>query len=109
VLTLTSTQTAKNSAPSACGLLTAVREPDPELEGFFATMYSAGPRPGEVLNLRRQDCTLPPQRWGQLLLASSHKRTGTTRAGSDQPGQERQLKHRAVGDTRPVPAHPRPL
>lgn len=87
-------------------LLSAVRNADPELEGFFATMYYAGPRPAEVLNLRVRDCTLPETGWGQLLLASSYQRPGSTWTGSNEPSEERQLKHRAAGDTRPVPAHP---
>jgi integrase len=90
----------------ARALLAAVRATDPELEGFFAIMYYAGPRPAEVLNLRRQDCTLPSSGWGQLLLTSSYQRAGSTWTGSNQAGEERQLKHRAAGDTRLVPAHP---
>lgn len=90
----------------ARALLTAVRESDPELVGFFATIYYAGPRPAEVLNLRRRDCTLPATGWGQLLLTSSYQRPGSSWTGSADPSEERQLKHRAIGDTRPVPAHP---
>ncbi|MBC7596973.1 MAG: tyrosine-type recombinase/integrase [Kineosporiaceae bacterium] len=87
-------------------LLMAVRKSDPELEAFFATLYYAGPRPGEVLNLRRTDCTLPEHGWGQLLFASSYQRAGHDWTDSGDAAEERQLKHRAVGDTRPVPAHP---
>lgn len=90
----------------ARSLLAAVRESDPELEAFFATMYYAGPRPAEVLNLRRRDCELPSTGWGQLLLTSSYQRPGRSWTGSSDPSEERQLKHRAAGDTRAVPAHP---
>jgi hypothetical protein len=42
----------------ARALLAAVHENDPSLEAFFATMYFPGPRPAEVLALRRRDCSL---------------------------------------------------
>jgi len=90
----------------ARALLAAVREKDPELEAYFAAIYYAGPRPAEAINLRRRDCTLPKSGWGQLLLTSSYQRTGTTWTDSGHAAEERQLKHRAVEDTRPVPAHP---
>lgn len=90
----------------ARALLAAVRANDPDLEAFFATLYYAGPRPGEVLNLRPRDCSLPRDGWGQLLLASSYQRAGAAWTDSGEPAEERSLKHRAIGDTRPVPAHP---
>lgn len=87
-------------------LLAEVAEEDPELEAYFATMYYAGTRPGEAVNLRHRDCTLPREGWGQLLLSSSYQRAGATWSESNDPGEERQLKHRARQDTRPVPAPP---
>ena len=87
-------------------LLATVREHDPGLEAFFAILYYAGPRPGEVMNLRKNDCTLPEHGWGRLLLGSSYQRAGTAWTGTDLGDEERQLKHRAIGDTRLVPAHP---
>src|SRR5262249_25318481 len=43
----------------------------PRYVALFATMYFAGLRPGEVLALRPQDCTLPEQGWGELCFAES--------------------------------------
>jgi integrase len=90
----------------ARALLAAVHETDPSLEAFFATMYFAGPRPAEVLALRRRDCTLPEDGWGRLLLSSSYQRTDERWNDGSGSIEERQLKHRAVEDTRLVPAHP---
>lgn len=90
----------------ARALIAAVHETDPSLEAFFATMYFAGPRPAEVLALRRRDCTLPEQGWGRLVLSSSYQRTDERWNDGTGSVEERQLKHRAAEDTRPVPAHP---
>lgn len=87
-------------------LLKAVSEKDPAVVGFFACLYYAGLRPAEARNLRRQDCTLPKQGWGRLLLSSSHQTSGTAWTDSGSSGEERGLKHRDPQDTRTVPAHP---
>ena len=102
----------------ARALLEAVRAQQPSgprLVAFFAVMYYAGLRPEEAINLRADDLTLPaPARhnahdddeWGEL-----HLRSATPDAGSDwtddgRQRERRQLKHRAEGDSRNVPAHP---
>ena len=90
----------------AKALLAAVRDNKPELEAFFALMYYAGPRPGEVLNLRRDNLQLPKEGWGQVLFTSSHQSVGERWTDDGAVTEERQLKHRAIGDTRLVPAHP---
>jgi integrase len=90
----------------ARALICAAGDQDPELEAFFATMYFAGLRPGEVLNLRSADATLPKSGWGRLLLVSSYQRAGSQWTDSQEPDEERQLKHRALEDTREVPCHP---
>ncbi|GAA3524605.1 integrase [Aeromicrobium panaciterrae] len=90
----------------AKALLAAVRDQRPELEAFFALMYYAGPRPGEVLNLRRVNLELPKEGWGQILFTSSHQSVGKLWTDDGAVTEERQLKHRAIGDTRLVPAHP---
>ncbi|MHB1475338.1 MAG: hypothetical protein ACYCV4_17295 [Dermatophilaceae bacterium] len=43
----------------AAAILQSVGDIDPAMVGFFACMYYAALRPGEVLHLREQDCTLP--------------------------------------------------
>jgi integrase len=87
-------------------LLASVRESDPDLEAFFACMYFSGLRPAETRNLRQADCSLPERGWGALLLSGSYQSQGPAWTDGGRPGEERQLKHRARGDTRPVPAHP---
>ena len=85
------------------------------LVAFFAVMYYAGLRPEEAINLRADDVVLPAEarhdaqgdeQWGEL-----HLRSATPDAGSDwtddgSQRERRQLKHRAEGDSRVVPAHP---
>jgi site-specific recombinase XerD len=102
----------------ARALLEAVRAQQPSgarLVAFFAAMYYAGLRPEEAINLRADDVVLPAKaqrdaqdddEWGEL-----HLRAATPDAGSDwtDDGSQRelrQLKHRAEGDSRIVPAHP---
>ena len=87
-------------------LLTAVRSVAPELEALFGCIYFAGLRPAEVRNLRSSDCTLPDEGWGTLLLSTSFQSVGPAWTDGGKPGEERQLKHRAPGDTRPVPMAP---
>lgn len=90
----------------ARALLACVRADAPELEAFFACMYYAGLRPAEVRNLRLADCVLPEHGWGSLVLSGSFQSQGPRWTDGGKAGEERQLKHRAVGDTRPIPAHP---
>jgi integrase len=90
----------------ARALLASVRDNDPALEAFFATIYYAGTRPAETLNLRDVDCALPKHGWGSLLLTASYQTAGSAWTDSGEAHEERQLKHRAAQDTRPIPAHP---
>jgi len=103
----------------ARALLEAVRAQQPSgarLVAFFAVMYYARLRPEEAINLHADDLVLAAQarqdaqddddEWGEL-----HLRTATPDAGSDwtddgSQRERRQLKHRAEGDSRIVPAHP---
>jgi len=87
-------------------LLEAVWENDPALTGFFACLYYAGLRPAEARGLRLEECTLPTEGWGKLLLTGSHQASGTAWTDSGTLDEERALKHRHRQDTRPVPAHP---
>lgn len=87
-------------------LLAAVREISPAVEGFFACLYYAGLRPSEARNLRLADCKLPDAGWGELLLTSSHQEAGRSWTDSGKSGEERQLKHRTLKDSRAVPAAP---
>ncbi len=78
----------------------------PELEAFFACIYYAGLRPAEAKNLSEHDLTLPARGWGQILLSGSQQSSHVRWTDDGNPRQQRQLKHRAVHETRRVPAHP---
>ncbi len=82
---------------------------------YYAVAYYAGLRPGEINALDEDTVELPDQdaddQWGVLRLAMSRPATNSGWFdGQPSDGSEiataRQLKHRAIGDTRPVPACP---
>jgi len=87
-------------------LLSAVRSAYPSLEAYFACLYYAGLRPAEARHLRVRDCVLPKSGWGQLILVGSTPDSNGAWTDSGQANEDRQLKHRGVSDTRPVPASP---
>jgi len=77
------------------------------LRAFFAVMLYSALRPAEAINLRKpQLIDMPASGWGELLLRRSKPRAGRAWTDSGESREERALKHRAEGDTRPVPAHP---
>lgn len=78
----------------------------PQIVTFFAVMYYSGLRPGEAVNLRRQDLVLPEHGWGELLLWQSAPETGASWSSTGARRDKRQLKHRDLSDTRPVPSPP---
>jgi len=90
----------------AKALLTAVQETYPALEAYFACLYYAALRPAEARHLRVKDCALPESGWGELVLLGSTPNVGGAWTDSGQANEDRQLKHRGVSDTRPVPAPP---
>ncbi len=73
------------------------------LHAFFGCLY-AGLRPGEAQQLRRDDCVLAAEGWGELLLTGSRTEVS---AGYYAPRgarhHERPLKRRSPEDVRPVP------
>jgi integrase len=94
----------------ARALLAAVREQKPSgrhLAAFFGAMYFAALRPAEAATLRRSNLILPTDDgWGELLIEFSTPTAGAPWTNSGQRREERQLKHRAAGDTRSVPCPP---
>ncbi|KDA44954.1 tyrosine recombinase XerC [Frankia sp. BMG5.23] len=85
------------------------------LVAYFAVAYYAGCRPGEINALDKDTVELPAEdaeeQWGVLRLAVSRPATSAGWLDEPEPDGEaltpaRQLKHRAVGETRPVPACP---
>ncbi|MFI7445305.1 tyrosine-type recombinase/integrase [Nonomuraea indica] len=106
----------------ARALLAAVEAQEPSgkrLVAFFALMYYAGLRPEEVVNLRDHNVTLPPLvlneetgeweesgEWGELRFAKAAPFAGREWTDDGTLREERALKHRADGHTRPVPIPP---
>ena len=76
------------------------------LRAFFACMYFAALRPGEVKDLRKASCYLPASGWGRLTLSSSRPQSNRRWTDSGEGYDDRGLKHRADDDTRPVPIPP---
>ena len=90
----------------ARSLLYAVRVAYPSLEAYFACLYYAALRPAEARHLRVNDCVLPETGWGELVLLGSTPDSNGVWTDSGEANEDRQLKHRGVSDTRPVPASP---
>lgn len=76
------------------------------LHAFFATLYYAGLRPEEAIALRVSATTLPAEGWGELLVHTAEPEVGRHWTDDGRVHETRDLKGRAEGDTRPVPAHP---
>ncbi|WEH34481.1 tyrosine-type recombinase/integrase [Streptomyces sp. AM 4-1-1] len=76
------------------------------LHAFFGCMYYAAMRPAEVAGLKRSNCKLPAQGWGELVLSKSRPEVGSGWTDDGKSYEERGLKHRARKATRPVPIPP---
>ena len=76
------------------------------LRVFFACMYFAALRPGEVKALRKDGCFLPASGWGRLTLSRSRPQSNRRWTDSGEAFDDRGLQHRAEEDTRPVPIPP---
>jgi integrase len=90
-------------------LLEAVRDQGPSGSGlvaFFAVMYYSALRPGKALSLRKSNLILPEEGWGELLFDQSCPSVGKAWSDSGTRREQRQLKHRAKGDTRSAPCPP---
>lgn len=94
----------------AARLLTAVGhqgERGPRMVAFFAVMYYAALRPEEAVDLRTEHLvSLPEEGWGEMRLTHAEPRSGSRWTNSGKPRDRQPLKHRAPGETRPVPVHP---
>ena len=77
------------------------------LVGFFASMYYSALRPEEAASLRVHNLDLPKDvGWGWMTLEKAAPETDQQWSDTGRRRDERQLKHRAVGDTRRVPVPP---
>lgn len=73
---------------------------------MFACMYYAALRPEEASGLRRQNCELPAEGWGLIVLEQARPQANKRWTNSGETHDERGLKHRAKGDTREIPIPP---
>lgn len=88
-------------------LLAAADEHRPDLTAFYGCAYYAMMRPGEIVALDREACeSLPLHGWGKLRFEDSSPRSGSGWTDSGETHDDRQLKHRAKKETRPVPIPP---
>ena len=90
-------------------LLAAVADQKPSgarLVAFFGAMYYAALRPAEATTLRRSNLILPDEGWGELLIEFSTPTAGAPWTDSGARREQRQLKHRAKGETRSIPCAP---
>lgn len=98
----------------ARGLLTAVTYVTAErrtdhhdrgrrLHAFFCCLYYAGLRPSEALGLRRDDCVLPLEGWGELRLARARPDISGRHFRDGDRQEDRPLKHRRAEAVRVVP------
>ncbi|MBN9758889.1 integrase [Pseudonocardia sp. Ae707_Ps2] len=91
-------------------LLAAVRETrrsGPRLVAFFGLMYFAALRPEEAVNVRAVNLTLPNGNgWGEIHLQEATPHAGTEWTDDGEQRDRRQLKGRARGEHRAVPASP---
>ncbi|MGL5824928.1 MAG: tyrosine-type recombinase/integrase [Nocardioides sp.] len=80
----------------------------PRLVAFFGLLYYAGLRPEEALVLRNRNIVLPARDtyWGELSLEAATTHVGTAWTNSGESREERSLKQRADGQSRPVPVVP---
>jgi integrase len=76
------------------------------LVAFFALVYFAATRPGEALDVRKDDLTLPATGWGNVWLARSNPQPGHAWTDDGGAGQSKALKHRERGEGRYVPLCP---
>ncbi|MEV0423652.1 tyrosine-type recombinase/integrase [Streptosporangium canum] len=95
----------------ARALLAAVtqvgRSRGPRLAALFACMYYAALRPEEAAGLRQQNCELPIEGWGLIVLERARPQANKRWTDSGESHDSRGLKHRAVDDTREIPIPPR--
>lgn len=76
------------------------------LVGLFAGMYYAGLRPEEAVAVTLPDCVLPVEGWGTVVLHVTRPQAGKKWTDTGQLHDERGLKGRPPGETRPVPLPP---
>ncbi|NED97949.1 tyrosine-type recombinase/integrase [Phytoactinopolyspora alkaliphila] len=87
-------------------LLTAVDKRAPHLVAFYASLYFAALRPEEAAALAKQSIDGPAEGWGKIHLENAKPHAGSEWTNSGDERDNRQLKQRAIGETRTVPCPP---
>jgi integrase len=94
-----------------------VQRSGPRLKAFFATMYYSALRPEEAAALNKRHIVMPEPMWnadreeyvfefGEFHLDSAEPHAGARWTDTGRPRDSRQLKSRAVNETRVVPCPP---
>ncbi|MGD9529397.1 MAG: tyrosine-type recombinase/integrase [Dehalococcoidia bacterium] len=78
----------------------------PRLVAFFALMYFSALRPEEAANVRKHNLSLPEAGWGELHIEEATPYAGADWTNDGRQRDQRQLKNRAPGESRPVPVPP---
>lgn len=73
---------------------------------FFGAMYYSALRPEEAASLRRRNLDLPKEGWGWITLEQAAPEVARQWSDSDRRREDRELKHRAPGESRRVPCPP---
>jgi site-specific recombinase XerD len=76
------------------------------LVAFFGCLYFAALRPEEAASLHKHHLSLPAEGWGQLHLEGAEPFASGDWTDSGHSRDQRQLKHRARGETRIAPCPP---
>ncbi|WP_431928441.1 tyrosine-type recombinase/integrase [Nonomuraea jabiensis] len=76
------------------------------LSAMFACMYFGGLRPAEAQGLRKRDCVLPVEGWGQVTPSKTRPQSNSRYTNSGRSYDVRGLKHREAKEDRPVPIPP---
>lgn len=76
------------------------------LVAFFGCLYFAALRPEEAVSLKKRNLSLPAEGWGKLHLEKAEPYAGREWTDSGEIRDDRQLKQRAIGETRTVPCPP---
>lgn len=89
-------------------LLKAVREQPNGLRlvAYFGCLYYAGMRPEEASSLSVPNLAIPEKGWGDLNLEIAEPYAGREWTDSGKNRDRRQLKQRAIGESRKVPCPP---
>lgn len=87
-------------------VVTAGRPAGERMVAFFGSMYYAGLRPSEALDLKAGDCWLPEEGWGRVDLVTSDPRSGKAWTDDGRARERRGLKRRGQAETRSVPIPP---